>query len=163
MNRHAYVVVAAFLVILGSGCAAQREVAGDGRYDASAMPSDSSRPDARQYVTTANLPDIHFDFDKYEIRPDAAKTLDASAKWLKGNTKTFVLIEGHCDERGTTEYNISLGERRAKAAMSYLVSQGVDARRIAVVSFGEDKPQCEQHNAACWAKNRRAHFLFKSE
>ena len=96
MNRHAYVVAAAFLVILGSGCATQ-QAANDGRYDASASPSDSSRPDARQYVATANLPDIHFDFDKYEIRPDAAKTLDASAKWLKSNTKALVLIEGHAD------------------------------------------------------------------
>jgi peptidoglycan-associated lipoprotein len=160
MNRHAYVVAAAFLVVLGSGCATQ-QTAGDGRYDASAMTAD--RPDTRQYVPSANLPDIHFDFDKYEIRSDAARTLDSSAKWLKSNTKALVLIEGHADERGTTEYNLSLGERRAKAAVSYLVSQGVDARRFAVVSFGEDKPQCQQHNAACWAKNRRAHFLFKSE
>ena len=165
MNRHAYVVVAALLVLLGSGCATQRDATNDGgydsRYDASAMPSD--RPDARLYKPTANLPDVFFDFDKYEIRPDAAKTLDASATWLKSNTKALVLIEGHCDERGTTEYNLSLGERRAKATASYLVSKGVDARRIGVISFGEDKSQCQQHNAACWAKNRRAHFLFKSE
>ena len=171
MNRHASVVVAVLLILLGSGCARQAETVspsamgvGDGQYDSSALPGSvaGSRPDLTKYVATANLRDIHFEFDRYEIRPEAAKTLDESAQWLKGN-KAQVLIEGHCDERGTNEYNVVLGEQRAKATMNYLVSHGVDARRIAVVSYGEAKPQCQQHNAACWAKNRRAHFLFKPE
>ena len=166
MNRHASVVVAVLLILLGSGCAQQAGSpsgmgVGDG-YDTSALPSSVARPDLSQYVATANLRDIHFEFDRYEIRPEAAKTLDESAQWLKSN-KAQVLIEGHCDERGTNEYNVVLGEQRAKATMNYLVSHGVDARRIAVVSYGETKPQCQQQNAACWAKNRRAHFLFKPE
>lgn len=175
MNRHASVVVGFVLVLFGVGCARQPEMASPSmgvggvgapyaqEQAAAALPSSVARPDVSQYVATANLPDIHFDFDKYEIRPEAAKTLDASATWLKGNAKALVLIEGHCDERGTSEYNVVLGERRAKATMNYLMSRGVDARRIAVVSYGEDKPQCHQHNTACWAKNRRAHFLFKAE
>jgi peptidoglycan-associated lipoprotein len=168
MNRHASAVVGSLLIFLGVGCARQPETAspsmglGDSGYQ-QAMPTAVARPDVTQYVATANLPDIHFDFDKYEIRPEAAKTLDASAAWLKSNAKAQVLIEGHCDERGTSEYNVVLGERRAKATMNYLMSRGIDARRIAVVSYGEDKPQCQQHNAACWAKNRRAHFLYKAE
>ena len=122
-----------------------------------------SRPDVSQYVATANLPDTFFDFDKHDIRPEAAKTLDASAAWLKGNARALVLIEGHADERGTNEYNLALGERRALATMHYLVSHGVDARRITVLSYGEERPQCSQHGESCWAKNRRAHFLFKPE
>jgi peptidoglycan-associated lipoprotein len=74
----------------------------------------------------------------------------------------LVLIEGHCDERGTNEYNLALGERRAKAAMSYLVSQGVQANRITLISYGKERPVCGQHNEECWVKNRRARFQVKA-
>ena len=114
-------------------------------------------------MAVAALKEVYFDFDKYDIRAEDAKTLDANAAWLKSNADNLVLIEGHCDERGTNEYNLALGERRAKATMNYLVSRGVDARRITVFSYGEDRPQCQEHNEACWAKNRRAHFLVKGE
>jgi peptidoglycan-associated lipoprotein len=73
-----------------------------------------------------------------------------------------VLIEGHCDERGTNEYNLALGERRAKATMNYLVGQGVQANRITIISYGKERPTCTEHSEACWAKNRRAHFLVKA-
>ena len=106
---------------------------------------------------------VNFDFDKYDIRPGDAKVLEANATWLKGNAKNLVLIEGHCDERGTPEYNLALGERRAKSAMSYLVAQGVQASRISIVSYGEGRLLCREHGEACWAKNRRAHFLIKAE
>jgi peptidoglycan-associated lipoprotein len=109
----------------------------------------------------ADLPDIYFDFDRYDLRPDAQRLLLAHAVWLRSKTRDLVLIEGHCDERGTSEYNLALGERRARAAMTYLVSRGVDARRIAIVSHGEHRPQCRERTEACWAKNRRAHFLLK--
>ena len=75
----------------------------------------------------------------------------------------LVLIEGHCDERGTNEYNISLGERRAKATMNYLISQGVAQSRVSIISYGEERPVCTDHNEACWAKNRHAHFLVKPQ
>jgi peptidoglycan-associated lipoprotein len=108
------------------------------------------------------LKDIFFDFDKYNIRPGDAKVLDANASWLKENGNQLLLIEGHCDERGTAEYNLALGERRAKAAMGYLVAQGVQANRITIISYGKERPSCTEHNEACWARNRRAHFLVKA-
>jgi len=120
----------------------------------------SARPAIQEFAANPNLNDIHFDFDKYDIRPNDAKVLDANAAWLKGNN-TLVLVEGHCDERGTNEYNLALGERRAKATMNYLVSRGVQAARVTIISYGEERPVCTEHNTACWAKNRRAHFLAK--
>ena len=120
-----------------------------------------ARPPIQEFAANPNLKDIHFDFDKYDIRPGDAKILDANATWLKSNS-ALVLIEGHCDERGTNEYNLALGERRAKATMNYLVSQGVQAARITIISYGEERPLCTEHNEACWARNRRAHFLSKA-
>jgi len=107
------------------------------------------------------LKDVFFDFDKYDIRPSDAKVLDSNATWLKSNANHLVLIEGHCDERGTNEYNLALGERRAKSTMNYLVSQGVQASRITIISYGEERPACTEKTEECWAKNRRAHFLVK--
>ncbi len=121
----------------------------------------TTRPAPKEFVAVPELKEIHFDFDKYDIRPGDAKILDTNAQWLKGNASMLVLIEGHCDERGTNEYNLALGERRAKATMNYLVSQGVQANRITIISYGEERPVCTEHNEACWAKNRRAAFLVK--
>jgi peptidoglycan-associated lipoprotein len=118
-------------------------------------------PAPSEFTATANLKDVFFDFDKYDIRPNDAKTLDTNATWLKSNNN-LVLIEGHCDERGTNEYNLALGERRAKATMNYLVAQGVQANRITIISYGKERPTCTEHSEACWAQNRRAHFLVKA-
>jgi len=127
---------------------------------ATAAPATPPRP--AEFAENANLRDIFFDFDKYDIRPDDAKTLDANASWLKSNANNLVLIEGHADERGTNEYNLALGERRAKATMNYLVSQGIQANRITIISYGEERPVCTESNEACWQRNRRAHFLTKA-
>jgi peptidoglycan-associated lipoprotein len=107
------------------------------------------------------LPDIHFDFDRYAIRPHDAQILDGNARWLTTNKGDRLLIEGHCDERGTDAYNLALGDRRAKAAMSYLVAQGVGAERITIISYGKERPLCTDHDEACRARNRRAHFAVK--
>ncbi len=115
----------------------------------------------KEFTSIAALRDVFFEFDKYDIRPEDAKTLDANATWLKTNADNLVLIEGHCDERGTNEYNLALGERRAKATMNYLVSQGVQANRITIISYGEERPVCNEKNESCWSKNRRGHFLVK--
>jgi peptidoglycan-associated lipoprotein len=112
-------------------------------------------------VETSSLRDIYFDFDRYDVRPGDKAILDENAKWLKANGSALVLVEGHCDERGTNEYNLALGERRAKATRDYLVSAGIDAARITVISYGEERPSCTDRNEACWAKNRRGHFLVK--
>jgi peptidoglycan-associated lipoprotein len=121
----------------------------------------ATRPPVKDFVAIDDLKDVFFDFDKYDIRPPDAKVLDANATWLKSNPNHLVLIEGHCDERGTNEYNLALGERRAKSTMNYLVSQGVQASRITIISYGEERPSCTQKSEECWAKNRRAHFLVK--
>jgi len=114
-------------------------------------------------VAVPDVEDIHFDFDSYDIRPDAARILDANALWMKANPGALVLIEGHADERGTNEYNLALGERRAKAAMNYLVGKGLPAGRFTVISYGEEWPVCQEKNEACWGRNRRAHFLAKPQ
>jgi peptidoglycan-associated lipoprotein len=114
-----------------------------------------------EFAPDPNLKTIYFDFDKYDIRPGDAKTLDGDAAWLKTKADNLVLIEGHCDERGTNEYNLALGERRAKATRDYLVSAGIDGSRITVISYGEERPACSDRTESCWAQNRRAHFLVK--
>jgi len=121
----------------------------------------SARPAPSEFVGVPDLVDIHFDFDKYAIRSRDAEVLQSNARWLRTSPNTLVLIEGHSDERGTEEYNLSLGERRAKAAADYLVSLGIASSRITTISYGKERPQCADHNETCWAKNRRAHFLVK--
>jgi len=115
----------------------------------------------KEYRANAALQPIYFAFDKSDIRPADAKTLDASAAYLKANPNQLVLIEGNCDERGTAEYNLALGERRAKAAMNYLVANGIEAGRITTISYGKERPGCTEHNEACWSKNRNDSFLTK--
>jgi peptidoglycan-associated lipoprotein len=124
-------------------------------------PAPATPPRPSEFRAHDALKDVYFDFDKYDIRPNDARTLDTNAGWLKQNTGQLLLIEGHADERGTNEYNLALGERRAKAAMNYLVSQGVQAPRITIISYGEERPVCADKSEACWSQNRRAHFLVK--
>jgi peptidoglycan-associated lipoprotein len=120
-----------------------------------------SLPSPKEFVESAALRDVYFDFDRYDVRAGDKGTLDENAKWLKTNQGALLLIEGHADERGTNEYNLALGERRAKATRDYLVSVGIDAGRITVISYGEERPTCTEKAEPCWTKNRRAHFLVK--
>jgi len=148
----------------GAGPSAMQPSGGTTATPSTAAPTPTgpgARPAPSEFTAVPDVKDIFFDFDKYDIRPNDAKTLDANAAWLKSNGNMLVLIEGHCDERGTNEYNLALGERRAKAAMNYLVSQGVQASRITIISYGEERPVCSDKNEGCWARNRRAHFLVK--
>jgi peptidoglycan-associated lipoprotein len=103
--------------------------------------------------------DAYFDYDKADIRPDARSALSKTADFLKNYPRFKVTIEGHCDERGSTEYNLGLGDRRANAVKQYIVSLGVSADRISTVSFGKEKPFCMESNEACWQQNRRGHFV----
>lgn len=105
--------------------------------------------------------DIHFDYDQAFIREDAKPILAKIANAMKANRSSSLLIEGHCDERGTAEYNLALGERRAEATKKFLQSLGVGAASLSTVSFGEEKPVDPGHTEAAWAKNRRAHFVAK--
>lgn len=105
------------------------------------------------------LKDIGFNFDSANLSETARATLKANAEWLKANPSARVQIEGHCDERGTAEYNMALGAKRAQAAMDYLSTLGVAANRLSTISYGEEIPVCKEHNEDCWAKNRRARFV----
>ena len=102
---------------------------------------------------------IYFDYDKYNLKADAKNSLTSNGKTLRENADVKVLIEGHCDERGTVEYNLALGEKRAMAARDYLVDLGVKADRIRTISYGEEHPVDPGHTEASWAKNRRADFV----
>jgi len=108
------------------------------------------------------LKDIHFDFDKYDIRPGDAGILSENATLLKKNPKVKIQIEGHCDEKGTVEYNLALGERRANSTKDHLVSLGISSDRISTISYGKEKPLDPGHNEEAWAKNRRAHVIVSS-
>lgn len=110
------------------------------------------------------LGDVFFDFDKADLRPDARERLAKNAEFMlsEEGRGTRWKIEGHCDERGTNEYNLALGDRRAENAKDYLVSLGVDGQRLTTVSFGEERPFCTQSTEACWQQNRRAHFVLTS-
>lgn len=101
---------------------------------------------------------IHFDFDKYNIRDDMKPILAQNAAWLKKFSSVKILIEGHCDERGTEEYNLALGERRAKSTFDYLISLGISQDRMKIISYGKSQPLDPGHNEDAWAKNRRAQF-----
>ncbi len=105
--------------------------------------------------------DIYFEFDQYLLSDTAKQAINKKAQWLKSYPLAKVQIEGHCDERGSAEYNLALGQKRADAAMQYLVSLGISANRVSTISFGKEKPLDPNHTEAAWAKNRRAHFVLK--
>jgi len=107
------------------------------------------------------LESIYFDFDKYVIKPEFRDALKRNAEWLRENPNAKVVVEGNCDERGTNEYNMALGQRRADAAAKYLMDLGIAKDRVSTVSFGEEKPICTESNEACWSKNRRDDFRVK--
>ncbi len=103
--------------------------------------------------------DVNFDFDKYDLRPDARAILDRKAAFLNENGSVRTQIEGHCDERGTEAYNLALGERRANAAKQYLTTIGISAGRLSTISYGKERPLDPGHNEAAWTRNRRDHFV----
>ncbi|HEY6930651.1 MAG TPA: peptidoglycan-associated lipoprotein Pal [Thermoanaerobaculia bacterium] len=115
--------------------------------------------DLQQLNAHGYLQDAFFDYDRSELREDARTTLAKDADWLKKYPSTKLLIEGHCDERGTEEYNLALGDRRANATKEYLAALGINDSRVQTVSFGKDKPFCTAENDPCFQENRRAHFL----
>lgn len=105
------------------------------------------------------LKDIFFSFDRYDLEGEARATLKANADWLKRNPAARVEIEGHSDERGTNEYNLALGAKRAQAAKDYLVTLGITTERLSTISYGEEVPVCKEPNESCWSQNRRARFV----
>jgi peptidoglycan-associated lipoprotein len=112
-------------------------------------------------VLETKFHDIYFNYDNYSIRDNAQALLEQLSSALLKNQKIKVLIEGNCDERGTAEYNIALGDRRANAAKQYLSALGIPSSRMDTISYGKEKPICTENNEKCWVKNRRDHFVFK--
>ena len=115
-----------------------------------------------EFLETPMLKDCHFEFDRYELTMQARRILAENAKILKKMSFSKVQIEGHCDERGTREYNLALGERRATSVKNYLASLGIPEKHISTISYGEEMPVDPSHNEAAWAKNRRAHIIILS-
>jgi len=118
-------------------------------------PSILSEPLAK---LSGYLNPVFFDLDKADIRPDAKDTLGANAEFLRKYPTIKVTVDGHCDERGTREYNMALGQRRASSAKEYLISLGIEGSRLTIVSYGKERPFCTEHDDACWQKNRRGQF-----
>jgi peptidoglycan-associated lipoprotein len=104
---------------------------------------------------------IHFDFDQYVLKPEAMRILDKKADYLRAHPEARVLIEGHCDERGTNEYNLALGDRRANSAKDYLMKSGVAESRMTTISYGEERPVCTESMESCWWRNRRDNFMLR--
>jgi peptidoglycan-associated lipoprotein len=136
---------------------APAEAGGDMKL-AGATPADATGAKASAIVNGFDKK-IFFDFDKFDLNPESTETLNGLVEFLKANMDIKVKIEGNCDERGTTEYNLALGDRRAKAAMDYLTAQGIDAVRLSTISYGKEKPADSGRNEEAWAKNRRDEFV----
>jgi peptidoglycan-associated lipoprotein len=122
------------------------------------VPVTPVQPSSLPVELPAELSDVYFDFDRYAIRADAQSTLQRLAGLLTSELTPELVIEGHCDERGTSAYNLVLGERRAQAAKRYLEDHGMTASQVRVTSYGKERPFCTEHSEACWQSNRRVHF-----
>jgi peptidoglycan-associated lipoprotein len=137
-----------------------------------APPTTAPSDDVQQEVLSQDLAelnrkgylqDAYFDYDQADLRDDARTALAANAEWLKKFPSIQLLVEGHCDERGTNEYNLALADRRANAAKEYLASLGVDGSRVRTVSYGEERPFCNESAESCWQQNRRGHFVITAK
>jgi peptidoglycan-associated lipoprotein len=166
------VMMCMFIALMATGCAkkaadqAQEVVPPQKTAPAETgqdMKLSGNTPDATSAQTSAIVTGfdkkIFFDFDKFDLTPESTESLNGLAALLKTNIAIKVKIEGNCDERGTTEYNLALGERRAKAALDYLTAQGIDAARLDTISYGKEKPADPNHDEEAWAKNRRDEFI----
>lgn len=160
-KRFGLVLTLALILATGFGCA-KKQVAATPEPAPMGSEDDPARraqlealARAQQIITDAK---VYFDFDKFDLKTDSKDVLKQKADVLKKFPAIRVLVEGHCDERGTQEYNLALGERRARAVYEYLVMSGVNAGQLEMISYGEERPAVEGHNEAAWAKNRRGEF-----
>lgn len=138
------------------------ERVGGGTMLAKVDPSGSAGGQMDGFRAEAGLGDVFFAYDSWTISEDGRQTLSRNAEWLKSNPSVLAKVEGHCDERGTSAYNLVLGEKRAKAARNYLVELGVSAHRLSVVSYGKERPSCHEHGESCYQQNRRGHLVVKT-
>ena len=127
---------------------------------AAAPPSTTSNA-TEEELFSRNVKDIYFDYDKYDVRVDQQSSLQGDAQFLQQHSNIHITIEGHCDERGSTEYNLALGASRADAVKNALIQAGVGGDRIRTISYGKEKPFCTESNESCWQQNRRGHFVYE--
>lgn len=156
---------------LDAKAAADRQAAEDAKRRQDELEAARKAEEARRLATEKEaalkraaaeaLQDIHFDYDKSEIKAEDRRQLQKLSEFLKAYPAVKIEIQGHCDERGTNEYNLALGNRRAAATMGYLMALGSSEQKFTLISFGKEKPLCTEGNEACWGKNRRAHFELK--
>lgn len=182
MSRHktmVYLAVAWVLVWAGAdGCARRSGMVaqgiGVGQAANSGQPDDvQASPGADQPMASdvtrgtdtlvVDLTDAFFEFDSATLSPEVRRSLDLTAQWLRKWPNRRVVIEGYADERGTNEYNLALGERRAQAAKRYLVASGIEERRLRAMSYGEERPFCREREESCWRENRRGHFVVDAD
>jgi peptidoglycan-associated lipoprotein len=138
------------------------------RITVNARPAPPAPPEPSRPTVTldddfrSNVQDVYFDYDRATIRPDQTTKLEVLLGWLREHPATSIVIEGHCDERGSQEYNLGLGDSRASAARSYLTNAGISRDRLEIISYGEERPMCREENESCWSRNRRAHFVLNA-
>ncbi len=154
-------VIAIAAVVFVVGCGSKKKVEQTETVPAAAVDSTPMNfdPAGSDSGKIGGLVTVQFEYDKSTLSAETKKDLAGNAEWIKANPKTTIQIEGHCDNRGTIEYNLALGERRAQAVKSYLVGLGIAADRLSVISYGEEKPVIQGDSEEAWAKNRRANFL----
>jgi peptidoglycan-associated lipoprotein len=171
VRLHAVVALGVALALVSMGCSAKKKggaagAAGGGLGEEGLGAGSSLERYKQGTLETGEegpLKDIHFAFDSADLDEQARAILRDNANWLKDHPKARAEIEGHCDERGTVEYNLALGTKRASAAKEYVVALGVPADRLSTISYGEELPLCHEHNEECWQKNRRVHFVVLGE
>ncbi len=165
------VVLGLLVAVVGVGCSSKKKGAGGAGAGSGVgeegLAAGGSLERYKQGTLGAGeegpLKDIQFAFDCYELDESARGMLRENGNWMKDHSGSKVELEGHCDERGTVEYNLALGAKRARAAKEHLAALGVPADRLTTISYGEELPLCHEHDEACWQKNRRAHFVVLSE
>ncbi|MEQ8160686.1 MAG: peptidoglycan-associated lipoprotein Pal [Smithellaceae bacterium] len=171
-----FIIVLAFSLSMFAGCAEKKAVVKEGEAGevtsgqtgkAGLAGEQAGREKQGQSSIAAAakgvIKDIYFDFDKSSIRPDAREVLKTNANWFLENNNVSIIIEGHCDERGTAEYNMALGQRRADEAKKYLINLGVEEETVKTISYGKERPFDPGHDEEAWAKNRRGHFVVKDK
>lgn len=168
VGRNAALVLLGAVLVLG-GCSSKKSTTGVDGTDASKLGENGMGAGGDSSLTQLQkgtlgggdhgpLTDIHFGYNEYTIQPQDGSILRSNASWLQSNPATRVQVEGHCDERGSEEYNMALGAKRAQAAKDYLVTLGIAGSRVSTISYGKELPLCTEHDESCWAQNRRDHF-----
>lgn len=167
--RKASVLLLGFLILLLFGSCAKKPKVKEEPKPPTTKTEEITPPETgkeevtKRVITQDDLQPIYFDFDKYDLRPGDREILSLNVVVLKENTTVKIRIEGNCDERGTVEYNLALGERRAAAARDYLINLGIDPDRISIISYGKERPKYPGHNEEAWSKNRRDDFVIVSQ